>query len=77
MEQFDVIIIGGSVAGLRSAEQLAKRGLSVLCLERKQEVGVPKHCGEGLGLGHFKRLGLKPDKRWCAAAMKGAILYTP
>ncbi|MCX6802748.1 MAG: NAD(P)/FAD-dependent oxidoreductase [Candidatus Diapherotrites archaeon] len=77
MEEFDVIIIGGSVAGLRSAEQLAKRGLSVLCLERKQEIGVPKHCGEGLGLGHFKRLGLKPDKRWCAAAMKGAILYTP
>jgi digeranylgeranylglycerophospholipid reductase len=77
LEQFDVIIIGGSVAGLRSAEQLAKRGLSVICLERKQEIGVPKHCGEGLGLGHFKRLGLKPDKRWCAAPMKGAALYAP
>ena len=60
MKEFDVIVVGASVAGLRSAEQLAKRGLKVLCLDKKQEVGNPKQCGEGLGLGHFNRLGIKP-----------------
>ncbi len=77
MDEFDVIVVGASVAGLRSAEQLAKRGLSVLCLDRKPEIGVPKQCGEGLGMGHFERLGLKPDKRWAVAPMKGAVLYAP
>jgi len=77
MEEFDVIVIGASVAGLRSAHQLAKRGLSVLCLDKKQEVGNPKQCGEGLGLGHFNRLGIKPQKEWAVAPMKGAMLYAP
>ena len=77
MEEFDVIVVGASVAGLRSAEQLAKRGLNVLCLDRKQEIGVPKQCGEGLGLGHFNRLGIKPDKSWAVAPMRGAVLYAP
>jgi len=77
MDKFDVIVIGGSVAGLRSAEQLAKRGLSVLCLDKKQEIGVPKQCGEGLGLGHIERLGLKPNKKWAVAPMTGAVLYAP
>jgi len=77
LEEFDVIVIGASVAGLRSAEQLAKRGLSVVCLDRKQEVGTPKQCGEGLGCGHIQRLGLKADKRWASQPIKGAALYTP
>jgi len=77
MKEFDVIVVGASVAGLRSAEQLAKRGLKVLCLDRKQEVGNPKQCGEGLGLGHFNRLGIKPKKEWAVAPMTGAMLYAP
>ncbi len=77
MEEFDVIVIGASVAGLRSAHQLAKRGLKVLCLDKKQEVGNPKQCGEGLGLGHFNRLGIKPQKEWAVAPMRGAMLYAP
>ncbi len=77
MEEFDVIVVGASVAGLRAAEQLAKKGLSVICLDRKQEIGTPKQCGEGLGYGHIKRLHLKPDKRWASQPIKGAALYTP
>lgn len=77
MEEFDVIVIGASVAGLRSAEQLAERGLNVLCLDKKQEIGVPKQCGEGLGSGHLNRLNIKPDKSWAIAPMNGAVLYAP
>ncbi|MEM4598706.1 MAG: NAD(P)/FAD-dependent oxidoreductase [Candidatus Diapherotrites archaeon] len=77
MEQYDVIVIGGSVAGLRAAEQLAKKGLSVLCLDKKQEIGVPKQCGEGISLGHLQKLGLKPDRRWASQKIYGAILYAP
>ncbi|MEM4662974.1 MAG: NAD(P)/FAD-dependent oxidoreductase [Candidatus Diapherotrites archaeon] len=77
MEAYDVIVVGGSVAGLRASEQLAKKGLSVLCLDRKQEVGVPKQCGEGLSLGHLKKLKIKPDRCWAVKKIRGAVLYAP
>ncbi|MCX8189799.1 MAG: NAD(P)/FAD-dependent oxidoreductase [Candidatus Diapherotrites archaeon] len=77
MDKYDVIVIGGSVAGLRAAEQLANRGLNVLCLDKKQEIGVPKQCGEGISLGHLQKLGIKPDRRWASQKINGAILYAP
>jgi len=77
MENYDVIVIGGSVAGLRASEQLAKKGLSVLCLDKKQEIGVPKQCGEGLSLAHLQRLKIKPDRCWAPQKIKGAALYAP
>ncbi len=77
MQQFDVIIVGAGPAGLRAAIKLAKGKAKVLCVDKKQEIGVPKRCGEGLGLAWVKRLGLKPDKRWCLQPMYGAVLYAP
>jgi len=74
---YDVIVIGASVAGLRSAEQLAKKGLKVLCPDKKQEIGVPKQCGEGLSLNHLKNLHIKPEKCWAVQKIKGAALYAP
>ena len=77
MQEYDVIVVGGSVAGLRSAEQLAKKGLNVLCLDKKQEIGVPKQCGEGLSLNHLRRLHIKPQSCWAVQKIKGAALYAP
>ena len=77
MEEFDVIIVGAGPAGLRAADRLAKANLKVLCLDKKQEIGVPKRCAEGLGLGWFKRLGLTPDPKWAVQEIRGAALYAP
>ena len=77
MADYDVVIIGGGPAGLSAAELLANNGASVLCLDKKQEIGVPVRCAEGLGLGWFKRLNIKPDKSFCAADIYGACLYAP
>ncbi|RLG70317.1 MAG: NAD(P)/FAD-dependent oxidoreductase [Candidatus Iainarchaeum archaeon] len=77
MQEYDVIVVGGSVAGLRAAEQLAKKGLNVLCLDKKQEIGVPKQCGEGISLNHLRRLHIKPQSRWAVQKIKGAALYAP
>ena len=77
MEEYDVIIIGAGPAGLNAATKLAERKINVLVLDRKQEIGCPKRCAEGLGLGWFKRLGLKPSKEWAVMPIYGAALYAP
>ncbi len=77
MQEFDVIVIGAGPAGLRAAKVLAEGKAKVLCIDKKQEIGVPKRCGEGLGLAWMERLGLKPDKRWCMQPIYGAALYAP
>ena len=74
---FDVVIVGAGPAGLAAAIDLAKGKASVLVLDRKQEIGCPKRCAEGLGGGWFKRLGITPKKEWAVQEIKGAALYSP
>lgn len=77
MEEFDVIVIGAGPAGLTAAKELAEGKAKVLCIDKKQEIGVPKRCGEGLGTKWMERVGLKPDKSWCLQPIYGAALYSP
>ena len=41
-------------AGLAAATEMAKAKTSVLVLDRKQEIGCPKRCAEGLGMVGLK-----------------------
>ena len=77
MEEFDVIVIGAGPAGLTAAKDLAEGKAKVLCIDKKQEIGVPKRCGEGLGTNWMERVGLKPDSSWCLQEIYGAALYSP
>jgi flavin-dependent dehydrogenase len=59
---YDVIIIGGGLAGLTSAVHLSKKGMAVLLLEKNN---YPKHkvCGEYISnevLPYLKALGFNP-----------------
>lgn len=59
---YNVIIVGGGLAGLTSAVHLSKRGLSVLLIE-KQEYPKHKVCGEYISnevLPYLKVLGFNP-----------------
>jgi menaquinone-9 beta-reductase len=60
---FDVIIIGGGLAGLVSSIDLAQRGTSVLVIEKKN-FPLHKVCGEYLSnevRPYLKRLGFVPE----------------
>lgn len=48
MDRFDVVVIGGSMAGLNAAYYAAKAGASVLLLERNKEIGCDVRCAEGV-----------------------------
>ena len=75
--EYEVVIVGAGPAGLAAAMELAKAKIKVLVLDRKQEIGCPKRCAEGLGLGWFKRLNMKPKKDWAVQEIFGAALYSP
>ncbi|OGS49233.1 MAG: hypothetical protein A3K68_05945 [Euryarchaeota archaeon RBG_16_68_13] len=43
---YDVIVVGSGPAGGSAARYAARRGLKVLLIDKRREVGVPVQCGE-------------------------------
>ncbi len=76
-KKWDVIVVGAGPAGIKSGEELAKRGLKTLVIDRKQEIGAPKRCGEGLSDRWIKVSGLEVDPAWARQRIDGAILISP
>jgi len=45
---FDVVVVGAGPAGSMAAKTAAEKGLNVLLVEKRQEVGTPVRCAEGI-----------------------------
>jgi digeranylgeranylglycerophospholipid reductase len=58
---YDVLVAGGSVAGLLTARELASRGISVVVVEEHHEIGTPEHCGGMVSAQGLNKLGIMPD----------------
>ena len=56
---YDFIVIGGGPAGSSASAHLAKNGAKVLVLEKKDEIGTPIQCGEGISLYELERIGMR------------------
>jgi len=74
--KYDVVVVGAGPAGSVTARFAAEAGAKVLVLERRQEIGVPVLCGEGVSrkIDDWKML---EGKRWVASSMDGARIYSP
>jgi geranylgeranyl reductase family protein len=55
---YDVVVIGASVSGLRTAELISSRGYNVLVLEEHEKIGKPLKCA---GLVSWRIFELVPD----------------
>jgi len=75
-DAYDVIVVGGGPAGAVAARFAAEGGASVLLIEKRQEVGDPIRCAEGVGTKDLNQY-LDIETRWIAAPIKGATLYVP
>lgn len=69
--RYDVVVIGAGPAGSTVARTVAEEGLSVLILEKRQEIGSPVRCAEGVGHEPLAKF-LSPDPRWVSARIESA-----
>ena len=76
-DEYDVIVVGAGPAGSSTALTIARRGLNVLIVDRNQELGCPKRCGEGFGDYALNQIGLKRNEKWVDQYINGALLYAP
>ncbi len=68
---YDVIVVGGGPAGSMAAYAAAKKGVSVLMLEKDKEIGVPVRCAEAVGKEGIENiLDDPPDPRWIDAIIR-------
>ena len=72
----DVAIVGQGPAGGMAALRLAEAGRSVVAFERKARVGVPIHCGEGLGEIALTHVGM-PVGDWVTRRVEGNRIIMP
>jgi digeranylgeranylglycerophospholipid reductase len=72
----DVLVVGAGPAGSMTAKWAAKSGARVLMIEKRQEIGSPVRCGEGMSKSWIEEVGIKPG-RWINLEVEGARIFAP
>ncbi|WP_414470519.1 NAD(P)/FAD-dependent oxidoreductase [Methanobacterium sp. ACI-7] len=75
--KYDVIVVGGRVAGSVSSLFASKNGANVLMIEKKQEIGVPLQCAEATTEKTFQTLGIKPSSKYIRTTIYGGDIHSP
>ena len=74
--KYDVVVVGAGPGGSIAARTVAEHGLSVLLLEKRQEIGTPVRCAEGTGTEVLRRyIDLEPA--WIAQEINGGRIFSP
>ena len=75
--RYDVVVAGGSIAGLLCAREAASGGHSVLVVEQDNEIGTPQHCGGLVSRDALDYLGVVPSVRMLGNPVRSARLVAP
>ncbi len=73
----DVLVVGAGPAGSMTAKWAAKHGANVVMLEKRQEIGSPVRCGEGISKSWLTEVGIVPSHRWINVEVEGARIFSP
>lgn len=74
---YDVVIAGGSVAGLLCAREIASKNHSVLVIEEDSELGTPEHCGGVVSIPAMDDLGVIPMRATLDNKIRSAKIVGP
>lgn len=75
--KYDVIVVGARVGGSTSALFASKSDVDVLMIEKRQEIGSPVQCAEGVTYNTFETLEMEPSARYVRSKIKGANIHAP
>ncbi|MCK4319029.1 NAD(P)/FAD-dependent oxidoreductase [Candidatus Micrarchaeota archaeon] len=75
--KYDVIVIGAGPAGTTFARITAEKGMNVLVLDKRKELGEPVRCAEGLGRREVDIQGLILPKEVISTDIKGSRIVSP
>lgn len=73
----DVLVIGAGPTGSTAARFAAAGGARTLMIEKRQEIGTPVRCGEGIGHGWLEAVGLAPDRAFVAHTIEAIRVVAP
>ncbi len=77
-EHYDLLVVGAGPMGSTTARYAAKNGLEkILVIEKRQEIGSPVRCAEGVTLAFFDELEIEESDDFIRKKVKGAKLYSP
>jgi geranylgeranyl reductase family protein len=74
---YDIVVAGGSIAGLTFAAEAAKRGAKVLVAEEHPEVGEPEKCDGLVSLRGLRKYGYLPEAGVIQSEVKSFIVHSP
>ncbi|HDH81822.1 MAG TPA: NAD(P)/FAD-dependent oxidoreductase [Thermoplasmatales archaeon] len=75
--EVECLVIGAGPAGSIAAKELASKGIETIVIEKRQEIGAPKRCAEGVSKHSLEKLGIKVHELGITRVIKGAVLYSP
>lgn len=77
VERYDVVVVGAGPAGSVTARYAAAGGARTLLVEKRQEIGSPVRCGEGIARHFLHECDIPVDKKWVAQEVSGAKIVSP
>jgi len=77
IEPYDVVVVGAGPAGSLTARYAAAGGARTLMIEKRQEIGSPVRCGEGIARHFLDECAIAFDKKWVAQEVSGAKVIAP
>jgi len=75
--QYDVVVVGAGPSGSMTARYAAAGGCRTLLIEKRQEIGSPVRCGEGLARHFVEDTKMPFDRKWVGREVKGAKIFSP
>ena len=74
---YDVVIAGGSIAGLICAREIARNKNSIVVIEEDYEIGTPEHCGGLVSIAGLEELGIIPFRKTFDHLIESAEIFAP